>query len=91
MLLHGVPGVEDDGVGDDGDGSGGVPVDWDREEDVAERRCRGYSFDYQFCKIGRFHCVNAALCFKCAAAERPDSICATLGQKTGYFRFSGPG
>ena len=32
-----VPGVEDDGVGDDGDSDGRVPVDRDREEDVAEK------------------------------------------------------
>ena len=35
LLFHGVPGVEDDGVGDDGDGGRRVPVDRDREEDVA--------------------------------------------------------
>ena len=41
LLLHGVPGVEDDGVGDDGDGDGRVPVDRDRQEDVAEEKGRG--------------------------------------------------
>ena len=42
LLLHGVSGVEDDGVGDDGYGDGRVPVDRDREENVAERGRRGF-------------------------------------------------
>ena len=37
LLFHLVSGVEDDGVGDDGDGGRRVPVDRNREEDVAAK------------------------------------------------------